>query len=185
MGAPAGKLMPLVFGEGDFDKSEYPKIFERNINVKVIDTGGPQLRVHASLFDLEHSFHAELLVDIQSGRIEDVAATMAKRPYATYCPRALDNVQTLKGETIGHGIMRRIVQRVGRSEGCVHLVEIFQAAIGFTATVLIGRRSGLEGEFAASEEESRQRWFPILKNTCQVFRVDPVQPSGPDREAGK
>jgi hypothetical protein len=167
------RAMPLILGEVDGGKDEFPKIYERNINVKVIDTGGPQFRVQASLFDLEHSFHAEMLVDIASGRIEDVAAQMAKRPYQTFCPRALDNVKKLKGEIIGRGISRRIIELVGRSQGCVHLVEIFQAAVGFTATILIGRRSGLVDDVATSEDEHRQKWLPVLKNTCQVFREDP------------
>jgi hypothetical protein len=163
---------PLVFGEGSMPHGEYPRVYERNVNVKVMETGGPQFRVIASLLDLEHSFHAELVVDIASGRIEDVSASMAKRPYPTFCPHALDNVEKLKGQVIGRGISRKIVELVGRSEGCVHLVEIFQAAIGFTATMLIGRRSGLEEEVAMSEEEHRQKWFPILRNSCQVFNEE-------------
>jgi len=174
METQARKPVPLVFGEGDFGPSEYPKIYERNINVKIVDTGGRQFRVQASLFDLEHNFHAEMLVDIESGRIEAASATMAKRPYPTYCPHALDNVKKLKGEVIGRGITRRVVELVGRSQGCVHLVEIFLAAVGFTATVLIGRRSGLIDETAMSEEEHRSKWMPILKNSCQVFRIEPA-----------
>ena len=58
---------------------------------------------------------------------------------------------------------------MGRSQGCVHLVEVFQAAVGFTATLLIGKHSGLEQEYVSSEEEHRQKWMPILKNSCQVF----------------
>jgi len=165
--------MPLVLGEVDGGRDEFPKIYERNINVKVFDYGTSQFRVQASLFDLEHSFHAEMLVDVPSGRIEDVTATMAKRPYQTYCPRALENVKKLKGEVIGRGITRKVIELVGRSQGCVHLVEIFQAAIGFTATILIGRRSGLVDDSVENEEQHRQKWFPILRNTCQVFREEP------------
>ena len=69
-----------------------------------------------------------MVVDIATGRIEEVAAVMAQRPYKTYCPYALDNVQKLRGDVIGPGISRRIIEKVGRSTGCFHLVEIFQAA---------------------------------------------------------
>lgn len=150
------------------------KIYERNINVKLVDAGGPYVRVHASLLDIEHSFHADMLVHVESGRMEGVNATMAKGPYPTYCPRALENIKKLEGHVIGPGISRRVVELLGRSQGCVHLVEIFQAAIAFTAMILLGRRSGLDEEVSASEEEDRQKWLPVLKNTCQVFRVDAI-----------
>jgi hypothetical protein len=99
---------------------------------------------------------------------------MAQRPYKTYCPYALDNVQQLKGDVIGPGISQRIIEKVGRNTGCVHLVEVFQAAVSFAATILIGKRARGEGldDVAMSEEEHRERWRPHLKNTCQVFRVD-------------
>lgn len=152
--------------------STIPAIYERNINVKVIEAGSNHVRVQASLFDLEHNFHAELLVEITSGRIEEAAASMTRRPYATYCLRALDNVAQLKGHVIGRGINRRIVELVGRSTGCVHLVEVFHAAVGFTATILIGKRAGTVGVAGLSEEEDRKVWFPILRNSCQVFHDD-------------
>jgi hypothetical protein len=168
-----GKSLPLVFGKVGGDENDFPKIYERNINVKVIDEGNDKYKVRASLFDLEHSFHGELVVDAASGTIEDATAVMSRRPYPTYCPRALENVSKLKGQVIGPGINRKIIGLVGRSQGCVHLVELFQAAIGFCATLLIGRHSGLEQEYVSSEEEHRQKWMPILKNSCQVFVEEP------------
>ncbi len=173
MSSGQGHAMPLVFGEGSTLRDEYPKVYERNVNIQIIDEGASQFRVRASLFDVEHNFHAELLVDVPSGRIDDVQISMARRPYPTLCPRALDNAQKLKGMVIGPGITRRIIEAVGRTQGCVHMVELFAAAVGFTATILIGRRSGLAHEVAYSEEEHRQKWMPILKNSCQVFRVEP------------
>ena len=153
-----GKSLPLVFGKVSGDENDFPKIYERNINVKVIDEGDDRLKVRASLFDLEHSFHAELLVNATSGVIEDASAVMSRRPYPKYCPRALDNVARLKGQVIGVGINRKIIELVGRSQGCVHLVEVFQAAVGFTATLLIGKHSGLEQEYVDTEEEHRRKF---------------------------
>ncbi len=111
---------------------------------------------------------------------------MSKRPYATYCPRALENVARLKGQVIGRGISRRIVELLGRSTGCVHLVEVFQAAVGFAATILIGKRAGMVGLTGLSEEEDRKAWFPILRNSCQVFRDDaPPSAREPQQSAKK
>lgn len=157
-------------------KSSRPDIYERNINVKVIDAGGEKIKVVASFLDLEHSFHAELTVDVASGRIDKSWAAMSKRPYATYCLRALDNIPKLDGEVIGRGIYRRIVELIGKTQGCVHLAEIFQAAVGFTATVLIGLRTGLSDDPRLNEEENRRKWFPVLQNSCQVFRVETEAP---------
>ena len=171
----SGTAMPLVFGEGNALRDEYPKVYERNVNIQIVDVGTSQFRVHASLFDVEHNFHAEMLVDVPSGRIDDVQISMTRRPYPTLCPRALENAQKLKGLIIGPGITRRIIEAVGRSEGCVHMVELFAAAVGFVATILIGRRSGLTDQVAYSEEEHRQKWMPILKNSCQVFRIETAE----------
>lgn len=170
-----GNAMPLVYGEGNGPRDEYPRVYERNVNVQIVDVGSSQFRVRASLFDVEHNFHAELVVDVPSGRIEDVQVSMTRRPYPTFCPRALENAQKLKGMIIGPGITRRIIEAVGRSEGCVHMVELFAAAVGFTATILIGRRSNLSDQVAYSEEEHRQKWMPILGNSCQVFRTETAE----------
>ena len=170
--------MPLILADANNDRSPLPKIHERNVNVKVIDEGKTYLRVHASLLDVEHSFQAEMVVDIATGRIEEVEAVMAQRPYKTYCPYALDNVKKLKGDVIGPGISRRIIEKVGRNTGCFHLVEIFQAAVSFAATILLGKRAQAAGygeQTAMSEDEHREKWMPFLKNTCQVFRVDELK----------
>jgi hypothetical protein len=162
-------------GEGSASR---PDIYERNINVKVTDAGGEKINVVASFLDLEHSFHAEMTVDIASGRIDKAWAMMSKRPYPTLCLPALDNVKKLEGEVIGRGINRRIVELVGKAQGCVHLTEIFQAAVGFTATTLIGLRTGLSDDPRLTEEENRGKWLPILQNSCQVFRVETPPPKG-------
>lgn len=166
--------LPLLLGSVATDSARHkiPEIYERNINVKVLDDGGGKVQVLASFLDLDHSFHAEMLVDVSSGRIEHVRALMSKRPFATLCLCALDNVKKLEGEIIGRGIYRRIVELIGKSQGCVHLAEIFQAAVGFTATILIGLRTGLAEDPRLSEEENRLKLLPTLQNTCQVFRVE-------------
>ncbi len=150
------------------------RILERNVNVKIFDDGGPSLRVQGSLLDVEHSFHLELIVEVETGRILEARAEMVKRPYPTLCLPALENVVRLKGDVIGRGINRRIAEGLGGAKGCVHLVEIAQSVVRFTATYLIDRRTGMseEGLGGLSEHEHRERWLPILKNTCQVFRVE-------------
>jgi hypothetical protein len=168
------QLVPLVLGGAatDADRRNTPEVYERNINVKVIRRGDARVQVLASFLDLEHSFDAEMIVDVPSGRIEHAKAHMAKRPFQNLCLRALDNIPRLEGEIIGRGIYRRITDLIGKSQGCVHLAEIFQAAVGFTATILIVLRSGLTEEPGLSEEENRSRLLPILQNSCQVFRVE-------------
>jgi len=166
--------VPLVLGGAatPAERRETPEVYERNINVKVIHRGGQQVQVLASFLDLEHSFDAEMIVDVPTGRIDHAKAHMAKRPFRTFCLRALENIPRLEGEVIGRGIYRRITDVIGKSQGCVHLAEIFQAAVGFTATILIALRSGMEDDPRLSEEENRTRLFPILQNSCQVFRVE-------------
>ena len=166
--------IPLVLGGAatEAERRQTPEVFERNINVKVIHRGGQTVQVLASFLDLEHSFDAEMIVDVPTGRIGHAKAHMAKRPFQNLCLRALDNIPRLEGEIIGRGIYRRITDLIGKSQGCVHLAEIFQAAVGFTATVLIALRAGLTDDPRLSEEENRQKLLPILQNSCQVFRVE-------------
>jgi len=161
---------PLLLVAGTDGKA--PRVYERTISVKLIDHGEQAIHVLASLQDIEHSFQAEMIVDVESGRIERAIAVMARRPYEMLCLHALDTVQRLEGQIIGRGINRRIVDLVGKTQGCVHLVEIFQAAVGFTATILIGRRTGLRDDPKKTEFENRELWFPVLKGSCQVFRED-------------
>jgi len=164
----------LVLGGAatEAERRETPEVFERNINVKVIPRGKDRVQVLASFLDLEHSFDAEMIVEVSSGRIDHAKAHMAKRPFQNLCLRALENIPKLEGEVIGRGIYRRITDLIGKSQGCVHMAEIFQAAVGFTATCLIMLRSGLTEDARLSEEENRQRLLPVLQNSCQVFRVE-------------
>jgi DUF2889 family protein len=166
--------IPLVLGGAatDAERGETPEVFERNINVKVIRRGNDRVQVLASFLDLDHSFDAEMIVEVASGRIEHAKAHMAKRPFQNLCLRALENIPRLEGEIIGRGIYRRITDLIGKSQGCVHLAEIFQAAVGFTATILIALRSGLTEDARLSEEDNRKRLLPVLQNSCQVFRVE-------------
>ncbi len=172
--ATDAKHIPLVLGGAatEADRRETPEVFERNINVKVIQRGSERVQVLASFLDLDHSFDAEMIVEVATGRIEHVKAHMAKRPFQNLCLRALDNIPRLEGEIIGRGIYRRITDLIGKSQGCVHLAEIFQAAVGFTATILIGLRAGLTEDPRLSEDENRKRLLPVLQNSCQVFRVE-------------
>jgi len=165
--------IPLILGGAatEAERRKTPEVFERNINVKVIQREKGRVQVLASFLDLDHSFDAEMIVEVATGRIEHAKAHMAKRPFQNLCLRALENIPRLEGETIGRGIYRRITDLIGKSQGCVHLAEIFQAAVGFTATILIGLRGGLTEDPRLSEEENRERLLPILQNSCQVFRV--------------
>jgi hypothetical protein len=166
--------IPLALGAAatEGDRRSTPEVFERNINVKVIRRDPGRVQVLASFLDLDHSFDAEMIVDVASGRIEHAKAHMAKRPFQTLCLRALDNIQRLEGEIIGRGIYRRITDLIGKSQGCVHLAEIFQAAVGFTATVLIALRAGFIEDPRLTEQEAREKLLPVLKNSCQVFQVE-------------
>lgn len=172
--AADSQQIPLVLGGAatEAERRETPEVFERNINVKLIRRGKERVQVLASFLDLDHSFDAEMIVEVASGRIEHAKAHMAKRPFQNLCLRALENIPKLEGEIIGRGIYRRITDLIGKSQGCVHFAEIFQAAVGFTATCLIMLRSGLAEDVRLSEEENRQRLLPVLQNSCQVFRVE-------------
>jgi hypothetical protein len=98
--ATDSQQIPLVLGGAATvaERRETPEVFERNINVKVIRRGKERVQVLASFLDLDHSFDAEMIVEVASGCIEHAKAHMAKRPFQNLCLRALENIPKLEGE---------------------------------------------------------------------------------------
>ena len=100
--------IPLLLGgaSNDAERRSTPEIFERNINVKVIRRGDDRVQVLASFLDLEHSFDAEMLVHVPSGRIEHAKAHMAKRPFQPW-----GNQEMGTGKVTGKGRIRNSTTR--------------------------------------------------------------------------
>lgn len=149
-------------------------IFERNINIKLIPVEAENFILDVSLLDLSHSIHASLKINSETQEIIDAEVKMMRVPFSL-CHKAEVNIKNLIGLKIQRGINKEIAMRVGRNEGCTHLVEMLQSAVRFGSTMFIAKAAGyssLGKSEGLSEEERINRSMAVLKNTCVVFKAD-------------
>ncbi|HLF15290.1 MAG TPA: DUF2889 domain-containing protein [Bacteroidota bacterium] len=149
------------------------EIYERNLNVSVSKLNDTEIFTKASLLDLNHNIRVELTVDIVSKTITKADAQMVKSPFAI-CQQTLNKIRNVVGLKIERGIHQRLVDTLGHSDGCTHLVDLTMEAVRLSANVLLG--------FTRFDEEWRQRKLsdeefiaqvkPILKNSCLPFKDD-------------
>lgn len=154
---------------GTPDSSE---IYERNINVSVSRTGDREIVTKATMLDLNHHIRVELTIDLVTRSIVGARAQMTKVPYSI-CQLTLSNIEKLMGLKIERGIHGEIVDRLGHSDGCTHMVDLAMEAVRLSANVMVGLiEVGPEwfdpGDL--SEEQMIKRVKPILKNTCLPFK---------------
>jgi len=95
--------------------------------------------------------------------IHDVEAAMDYHPYRI-CPRITVNFQRLKGLKIGRGFRRKVAERVGHVEGCVHLQEL----LGPMATTAFQTLAGHRYRSAQQDPDYR----PAFLNTCHAHASD-------------
>ena len=155
------------------------EIYERNINVSVSKVSDELILTKASLLDLNHNIRVELTVHVPTKTIRDAKAVMVKSPFKI-CQLTLNNMKNVVGLKIERGIHGRLVDAIGRAEGCTHMVDLTMEAVRLSANVLLG--------FSRQDEEWRDRKLtdeefiaqvkPILKNSCLPFKVDAENTSG-------
>jgi len=149
------------------------EIYERNINVSVSKINEELILTKASLLDLNHNIRVELTVHVPTKTIREAKAVMVKSPFKI-CQLTLNNMHNVVGLKIERGIHGRLVDAVGRTEGCTHMVDLTMEAVRLSANVLLG--------FSRQDEEWRDRKLtdeefiaevkPILKNSCLPFKDD-------------
>ena len=149
------------------------EIYERNINVSVSKINEELILTKASLLDLNHNIRVELTVHVPTKTIREAKAVMVKSPFKI-CQLTLSKMQNVVGLKIERGVHGRLVDAVGRAEGCTHMVDLTMEAVRLSANVLLG--------FSRQDEEWRDRKLtdeefiaqvkPILKNSCLPFKDD-------------
>jgi hypothetical protein len=149
------------------------EIYERNINVSVSKLDEETILTKASLLDLNHNIRVELTVDVDTKTIRDAKAVMVKSPF-NICQHTLTKLNNLVGIRIERGVHKRLVDALGHSDGCIHLVDLTMEAIRLSANVLLG--------FTRFDEEWRERKLtdeefiaqvkPILRNSCLPFKEE-------------
>jgi len=149
------------------------EIYERNINASVAKSGSEFITTKASLLDLNHNIRVEIKVDIKSRTIVDASAQMIKTPF-NICKHTGEKVTGLKGIKIERGVTRKMVEIIGKNEGCTHLYELSVEAVRLSSNVLLG--------FEVGDDDWRERKLPdevfikkakkFLSNSCLPFKED-------------
>jgi hypothetical protein len=147
------------------------EIYERNINASVSRDGEEHIRTKASLLDLNHNMRVEIRVRIADRTIVDADAQMTKTPFVI-CAKTTRFAASLEGLVIERGVAREISGRLGRSEGCTHLCELFVEAVRLSSNVLlgfeVGDREWRERKMSDSDFIEKARGF--LENSCLPFK---------------
>ncbi|MFI5251308.1 MAG: DUF2889 domain-containing protein [Bacteroidota bacterium] len=146
------------------------ELYERNINVSVSKLDEKTIVTKASLLDLNHNIRVTMTVDTMTTMILNADVQMVKSPFAI-CQLTLKKIHNIVGMKIERGIQAKLVDALGHSDGCTHLVDLTMEAVRLSANVLLG--------FSRFDEEWRQRRLtdeqfieqvkPILKNSCLPF----------------
>lgn len=130
-----------------------------------------------SLTELEDDFHSMriAMVIAPEGTITEASGRMHRNPYDT-CPRALESLAALAGANLSiPGAHNQIKERIGRIEGCLHLVDMLTVA--FRAfRISHGHDIPYTGE---SGRETLLTIFPHMRDTCLSFAIDHT---GPNRD---
>lgn len=149
-------------------------LYQRNINVSVHRLDEKQIMLWSTMLDLDHSIRVQLVIDAPSRQIVAASGEMLKVPF-DICHRTLQNLEHLKGLTVERGIARRVSATIGKSTGCVHLVEIVMSAVRLAFPFLIGYGSGLMDRQQLeqlSEEEQIQLGKIFMADTCLAYKTD-------------
>ena len=149
------------------------EIYERNINITVSRQNEREILTRASMLDLNHHIRVELSIDLARETIVKADARMVKVPY-DLCQLTLPNINKLVGLKIERGINKKIVDALGRAEGCTHMVDLSMEAVRLSANVMVGLTKVGDEWFhpVGSDEEQIARVKPILKNSCLPFKEE-------------
>ncbi|HLB00224.1 MAG TPA: DUF2889 domain-containing protein [Bacteroidota bacterium] len=149
------------------------ELYERNLNISVSKLSDDEILTKASLLDLNHNIRIQIRVDVASKKITRAEAQMVKSPFVI-CAQTLDKIRKIVGLRIERGIHQKLVDALGHSDGCTHLVDLAMEAVRLSANVLLGfTRFDIEWrERKLTDEEFIEQVKPILKNSCLPFKED-------------
>jgi hypothetical protein len=142
--------------------------FSRDFHTQLFEVDGGWIS-YTALDDDFHSMRVALKID-QTGEIVDAGGRMLRHPYET-CPRAIESLRNLIGANVATpGAHNQIKDRVPRTEGCLHVVDMVTVAFrAFRISKGHDMPSGWKGD------EARRRIIELLPNvrdTCVSFAIE-------------
>ena len=110
-----------------------------------------------------HNMWLRLTIDLNLV-IQDVEAVTDASPYAP-CGDITPNFKALKGLTIGAGWRKKMLEQLGGTKGCTHLVEL----LGPLATTAFQATNRARENFNAGKPVLKR---PFQINSCHMYRDD-------------
>ncbi|MCK9421487.1 MAG: DUF2889 domain-containing protein [Bacteroidales bacterium] len=148
-------------------------ISKRDIGIEAFELGDGNLLLEATLLDPYHLIRLDIEIEPQTKTIRNARSTYTNYPHAS-CYLVAEKAKLMIGLKIERGITKMISQRIGGSEGCVHLRELALETINFAATTLIGYDNGfglMSRDFNLLAETRRfEISKKLLKNTCFIYK---------------
>jgi len=148
-------------------------VSKRDIGIEAFELENGFLMLEATFMDPYHLIRLNLQIDPKTKLIEHAMSEYGNHPHKN-CPHVAAKATLLVGLKIERGVARNVSERIGGSEGCVHLRELALETINFAATTLIGFDQGfglMSRSFNILDEESRYNISKdFLKNTCYIYK---------------
>lgn len=98
--------------------------FEREVKLNVEDLQGI-IKINSYLKDNTHEMKVTLYVNPVSMEITDINGEMIRKPYEV-CQSGLSKLERLVGLTVKSGINKKVAEIMGKTEGCVHIIELLR-----------------------------------------------------------
>jgi len=148
-------------------------VSKRDIGIEAFELENGNLMLEATLLDPYHLIRLNIHIEPATKTIVHARSEFASHPHAA-CPMVAEKAKLLIGLKIERGISKIILQKIGGSDGCVHLRELTLETINFAATTLIGFDQGfglMSRDFNILNEAERfEISRHVLNNTCFIYK---------------
>ena len=147
-------------------------VSKRDIGIETFELENGNLMLEATFLDPYHLIRLNLHIDPKTKTITYAKCEFANHPHGA-CPLVALKAKLLIGIKIERGVTRKVSERIGGSEGCIHLRELTLETINFAATALIGYDEGfglMSRDFNMLDEDKKfELSKELLKGSCIVY----------------
>lgn len=147
-------------------------VSKRDIGIEAFELENGNLMLEATFLDPYHLIRLNLHIDPKTKTITYAKCEFANHPHGA-CPLVALKAKLLVGIKIERGVTRKVSERIGGSEGCIHLRELTLETINFAATALIGYDEGfglMSRDFNMLDEDKKfDLSKELLKGSCIVY----------------
>ena len=123
-----------------------------------------------ALDDDFHSMRIALRI-APDGEIQQAAGRMLRRPYDT-CPRAVESLRLIEGSNVARpGAHRQLSERIGRTEGCLHLYDMLVVAF---RSFRISKGHDIDPHYQGEHtRRTMLNFLPNMRDSCLSFATAP------------